>query len=54
MYGQLGLEVPLKNYNDFQIASNFHEFWSEELYYKKKPPKKTLMFKHYNLMNPME
>jgi hypothetical protein len=32
-YGsQLDLEVTSKNYKDFQIASNFHKFWSEEFH----------------------
>jgi hypothetical protein len=35
-------------------ASNFHEFWSEELHSKNDPKENNIMFKHYNLINPME
>jgi hypothetical protein len=35
MYGQLGLEATSESCEDFQIASNFHAFWSEELHYEK-------------------
>jgi hypothetical protein len=35
MYGQHGLEVTSKSCEDLQIASNFHEFLNEELYYEK-------------------
>jgi hypothetical protein len=31
MYTQLSLEATFKSCKDFQIASNFYEFWSEEL-----------------------
>jgi hypothetical protein len=31
MYGQLGTKVSSKSCEDFHIASNFHEFWIEEL-----------------------
>jgi hypothetical protein len=35
--------------------SNFHEFWSEEVHFKKDPPKKkTLMFECYNLVDPIK
>jgi hypothetical protein len=39
MYGQLCLEVSSKSCENSQIESYFHEFWSEELNYKKWPPK---------------
>jgi hypothetical protein len=35
MYNQLGLEVNSKNCEDSQIESNFNEFWSEGLHYRK-------------------
>jgi hypothetical protein len=31
MYNQLDLEVTCKKSKDYHIASNFYEFWSEEL-----------------------
>jgi hypothetical protein len=35
MYGQLQLEVISKFLKQVRRASNFHEFWSEELHSKK-------------------
>jgi hypothetical protein len=35
MYDQIGLEVTFKSCEDYQIGSNFHEFWSEEFHCKK-------------------
>jgi hypothetical protein len=36
------------------IPSNFHEFQSEEVHYKKYAKNKTLIYEHYNLVDPME
>jgi hypothetical protein len=54
LYSQFDLEVTSKSYEDFQIASNFHEFWSEELHCEKLPKKKTLIFDCYNLIDLVE
>jgi hypothetical protein len=35
IYGQISLEVTSKSCGDSQIVSNFHGFWSEELYCEK-------------------
>ena len=35
IHGQLDLEVPSESCEDFQTTFNFHEFWSEELHYRK-------------------
>ena len=52
MCAQHDLQVASKRLPRKEIPFNFHEFWSEELYYKKK--RKTLVFKCYNLTDPME
>jgi hypothetical protein len=54
MCTQLDLEVTLKKLKKKIIPFNFHEFWNEEVHCKKYPPKKTLMFGQYNLVDPME
>jgi hypothetical protein len=53
MYAQLDLELMHKRSKNNRIPSNFNKFGSEEVIYKT-PPKKTLMFGCYNLVDPME
>jgi hypothetical protein len=50
------LEVTSKSYEDSQIASNFHKFWSEEFHCEKmiQDKKKTLIFDCHNLVDLME
>jgi hypothetical protein len=54
IYGQLQLEVISKFLKQVRRTSNFHEFWSEELTLKNDPKKQNIMFKRYNLVDPME
>ena len=53
---QFDLEVMCKIPKNEKRPSNFHIFLSKVVPYRRKgPPKKrTLMFKHYDLLNPME
>jgi hypothetical protein len=51
MYVQLGLEVTSKSCEDSQISTNFHEFWSRELYDREK---ETLILERYNLIALIE
>jgi hypothetical protein len=39
MYGQLDLKGFFKRCKSPERTSNFHEFWSEELHFEKKPKK---------------
>jgi hypothetical protein len=40
MYGQFDLKAISKTFKKMGKTPNFHEFWSEELYYKERPQKK--------------
>jgi hypothetical protein len=54
MYAQVDLEVIYNRSKNEGRVFNFYEFWSEEVRYKKSPKKKTLVFKHFNLVDYME
>jgi hypothetical protein len=55
MYGQLSLKVTFKSCEGSPIASNFHEFWTDELHlWEITQKKESLMFECYNFVDPME